>query len=445
MTNRWQTWIGIGAVALGLGVAPGRGPDLFAQEPAFGEPAIEFLWYASPGIGLMHFEGNQNFKPGLMTSLYFGRDLTESWSWEAGLVLAPLLDNRFAGEEDGGDWDDTYALGVATDAIYHFTRWDRWDPYLAAGLGFTRYGERPRDGGQTDWTLRGGGGVMYHVNDEWAVRADVRTMLAGFGDSPSANTHVTAGVVWTWAARVPPEIVALPTPPRIRDTDRDGISDDDEVHVYGTDPFNPDTDQDGLTDYEEIFIYGTDPLHPDTDRGGVSDGHEVLEDGTDPLDGADDLILFRLNIDFDTDDVTIRSRYFREIDIVALTMNRHPESTAVIEGHADRRQTSSPEYNQELSEQRANAVKDYLVDPGGVAAHRLETVGFGFSRPIAPNDPETGNRLNRRVDVYLRDVDKGKEAEYQERALEEALLPPEDLLPEAPPLPMEEAPIEEEK
>lgn len=69
-----------------------------------------------------------------------------------------------------------------------------------------------------------------------------------------------------------------------RDSDGDGLSDYDEIYVYGTDPLNPDTDGDGLTDYEEVMVYGTDPLNPDTDGDGLSDGDEVNVYGTDPLD-----------------------------------------------------------------------------------------------------------------------------------------------------------------
>jgi len=69
-----------------------------------------------------------------------------------------------------------------------------------------------------------------------------------------------------------------------RDTDGDGLSDYDEIFVYGTDPLNPDTDGDGLSDYDEINVYGTDPLNYDTDGDGLSDGDEVNIYGTDPLD-----------------------------------------------------------------------------------------------------------------------------------------------------------------
>lgn len=71
------------------------------------------------------------------------------------------------------------------------------------------------------------------------------------------------------------------------DTDGDGLSDGEELLVYGTPyagggPFNPDSDNDGLSDGIEVHVYGTDPANPDTDEDGFSDGAEVAV-GTDPL------------------------------------------------------------------------------------------------------------------------------------------------------------------
>jgi hypothetical protein len=102
------------------------------------------------------------------------------------------------------------------------------------------------------------------------------------------------------------EEAALGTDPNNPDTDEDGISDYDEVYVWGSDPLNldsdgdglydggeliygtsilnPDTDGDGLSDGDEVYIYGTDPTNPDTDGDGFSDGWEI-ENGTDPLRG----------------------------------------------------------------------------------------------------------------------------------------------------------------
>src|SRR5262249_41474605 len=65
------------------------------------------------------------------------------------------------------------------------------------------------------------------------------------------------------------------------DTDRDGLSDEQERLLYGTDPTKADTDGDGLTDGQEIAL-GTNPLRADTDGDGISDKDEV-DAGTDPL------------------------------------------------------------------------------------------------------------------------------------------------------------------
>ncbi len=79
------------------------------------------------------------------------------------------------------------------------------------------------------------------------------------------------------------ELLIYGTDPLNPDTDGDGLSDYDEIYVYGTDPLNPDTDGDGLSDYDEIYVHGTNPLNPDTDGDGLSDYDELFVHGTCPL------------------------------------------------------------------------------------------------------------------------------------------------------------------
>lgn len=68
-----------------------------------------------------------------------------------------------------------------------------------------------------------------------------------------------------------------PTDPNNPDSDGDGLSDGDEVHLYGTDPLNKDTDADFISDYEEIFVHRSNPLSTDTDGDGVSDFLEFYQ------------------------------------------------------------------------------------------------------------------------------------------------------------------------
>ncbi len=414
-----------------LAVAAGfSASSLFAQEES-----TEAKWYVSAGLGTIGYEGDEELEDGFLGTLRLGYDYSEWWSFEGAFALAPKLDENMRYdiptqtevsrlEESAGEGvHDTYAASLSLDLLFHFTRWERLDPFLAVGVGSILYGDEI-NGDSFDISTRVGGGVMYHFNDEWAVRADGRTFLAG--KDTEANTIIDAGVVWTWGAGIAPDIEAfggildsdgdrLPdtqeneigTNPYNPDTDGDKLTDGEEVLDYDTNPLEPDTDWDGLKDGEEVLRYTTDPNDPDTDDGGVSDGHEVLDDNTDPRagHGADDLQLERLKINFDYDKSVIKPEYFSDIDIVRKVMIRDPEATAVIEGHADRKELSDEAYNQDLSERRAKAVRSHLIEKGAIDASRLTAKGFGFSRPVAPNDPETGNSENRRVDVYIRKGD----------------------------------------
>jgi hypothetical protein len=66
-----------------------------------------------------------------------------------------------------------------------------------------------------------------------------------------------------------------------KDSDGEGLSDDQEINLYGTNPNSYDTDHDGLNDYEEVKIYNTNPNNPDTDGDGTSDKDEIFL-GLDP-------------------------------------------------------------------------------------------------------------------------------------------------------------------
>jgi hypothetical protein len=68
------------------------------------------------------------------------------------------------------------------------------------------------------------------------------------------------------------------------DADSDGLTNIEEIEVYGTDPLDADTDNDGLSDGDEVSVYGTDPTASDTDGDGASDGDEISSYGSDPLD-----------------------------------------------------------------------------------------------------------------------------------------------------------------
>ncbi len=385
--------------------------DLFDDAP----------WYAGVGASYIHYEGDEPVNPGVGVGLKLGYDWNEFFGTEAGLNIFPRLDNSKFDNPDRFQLDGpTWATSLQLDALLHLRNAKnlRWDPYLSVGGLLTYYGD---DLGKEnpDLTVTAGGGLAYHFNNAWSVRGDVRVGVAG--SDTEFNDLVWLGVNYRWGADVKPvysvsggeldsdgdglldrEEAQIGTDPFDPDTDKDGLSDGEEVKTFKTDPLNPDSDWDGLKDGAEVLTYKTNPLDPDTDHGGVSDGHEVIEDGTDPLNPADDLQLFTLNIEFDYDKAILRPQYFSDLDKIVKVLQRDPGATARIEGHADKRKTSKRDYNIKLSERRAAAVEDYLVTVGGIDRSRLAHKGYGFDRPVAPNDTEANMQKNRRTEIYIR-------------------------------------------
>lgn len=149
-----------------------------------------------------------------------------------------------------------------------------------------------------------------------------------------------------------------------RDSDGDGLSDYDEIFIYGTDPLNPDTDGDGLTDYEEIYVYGTDPLNPDTNGNGFTDGQEV-EMGTNPLDPDDPPFLRREDmniIQFEPGSSELTPEAIRLLDENITKLLHADEFSIELHSYAD--PTEPDGATQQLLADRAEAVEHYYTNIG---------------------------------------------------------------------------------
>ena len=122
----------------------------------------------------------------------------------------------------------------------------------------------------------------------------------------------------------------------------------------------------------------------------------------------DDTLKLNLNseVSFDFDSARIKPAFRDTLDKLADIIRKYDRTVVHIVGHTD--STGPADYNQRLSERRARAVYDYLVNRG-VNPNRLRWEGRGESEPRASNATEAGRQLNRRVEIYIKPVVEGQE------------------------------------
>lgn len=105
------------------------------------------------------------------------------------------------------------------------------------------------------------------------------------------------------------------------------------------------------------------------------------------------------SIIFDVNSAALKPQSMQTLDQIAAVMKNNPDSDIIVKGHTD--STGAEKYNQDLSERRAKAVKNYLITKD-VAAARITALGFGKTMPIAPNDTPDGREKNRRVEIEIK-------------------------------------------
>jgi outer membrane protein OmpA-like peptidoglycan-associated protein len=109
---------------------------------------------------------------------------------------------------------------------------------------------------------------------------------------------------------------------------------------------------------------------------------------------------------FDFDKDTLRADAVPTLEKVAEVLRQYPVAPVLIEGHTDSKGKET--YNQNLSERRAESVKNWLVENAGADGGRIETKGWGETRPAVANekpdgsDDPDGRQQNRRVEITIR-------------------------------------------
>ncbi len=202
------------------------------------------------------------------------------------------------------------------------------------------------------------------------------------------------------------------------DTDGDGIADKDDAcpDVAGLKAFNgcPDTDGDGIADKNDKCPEVKGPKEnngcpwPDRDGDGILDKDDKCPDvkGTVANKGCPEVTdeaIKRLNdyaktILFDSGKASFKEQTYPVLQAIAAILKEYPSANFSIEGHTDSDGTDAA--NQKLSEDRAAAVRNYLIEQG-IATGRLASIGFGELKPIDTNKTKAGKANNRRTEVKL--------------------------------------------
>jgi OOP family OmpA-OmpF porin len=333
----------------------------------------------------------------------------------------------------------------------------KWlDPSLNVGGGYTWLGEEARGG-----TVNAGLGLTLWFTEQVGLSwtSNYKHSFDSREDAGSIPTHMQhlAGLVFKFGAKdtdgdgiydredACPEVAGLKQFNGCPDSDADGIQDseDDCPNDAGTVEMKgcPDTDGDGIADKDDACpeIAGLKAFNgcPDTDGDGVQDKDDKCvdvkgpkenngcpwpdRDGDSVLDKDDkcpdvkgtvankgcpevsDEVIKKLNdfaktILFDSNKDSFKQQTFPVLQSIAAILKEYPSSKFSIEGHTD--SDGKDDFNQRLSDARANAVKKYLIEQG-VDQFRLSALGFGETQPIDSNKTKAGKANNRRVEVKL--------------------------------------------
>ena len=369
---------------------------LFASSFLLNAQTSENPWAIAVGADLINLQGDN-----VDSGLNFGAPaLSLSRYISSGFSIGARYGLGKASPQDNVNLDYSYLDGFVR---FNITE-NNIVPYLFGGYGLSRFADGQDKEGvfpslESGRTTFGGIGIDIPISDQ--VNINVSTSYRGTQETNGSYNHLQ-------------HIIGLSYNFGAGDADGDGVSDkkDECPDVPGLKEFNgcPDTDGDGITDTKDNCPEeaGSEELQgcPDSDGDGVADKDDKcpqvsgdIANGGCP-DEPSDLLSFinseKSRILFKADSSTLDSSDLMIIDTFKSLLDKYPDTTVTIEGHAS--SDGSEAYNQKLSEKRAAAVKKSLVDKG-ISADRLTTVGYGETKPVEPNNTTKGRARNRRVQL----------------------------------------------
>ncbi|MCS4236745.1 OmpA family protein [Stenotrophomonas rhizophila] len=333
-------------------------------------------WYLTGSAGFNFQDSDRLTNDAPFVTLGLGKFISPNWSLDGELNYQ---NPNFDANQDL-NWSQ---YGVSLDLRRHFISEGRgWNPYLLMGLGYQKSEEEygslnlngPRERKDGNLGAKVGVGLQTTFEKRVAVRAEV-AYRADFDDqSVSApdeswfgDVLASVGVVIPLGPAPTAAVVApAPVAPSCADLDDDG---------------------DGVNNCDDKC--------PDSQPG-----QTIGPDGC-PVPVSIDL----KGVNFDFDKATLRPDAVAILSEATEILKRYPDLRVEVAGHTDSKGTDA--YNQKLSERRATTVYDYLTKNGVSASRLVGPIGYGESRPIAPNtnpdgsDNPEGRAKNRRTELNV--------------------------------------------
>ncbi len=350
-------------------VKPEQGPIVTARDDQPVEASSEDQendgrFYLGLGAGGMRVHRTASPKPGsslrgVQPYVIFrlGYDFADSpWSLEGFGSLGRA--NRSAGARQ------QTLLGAGVEGLFHFDRYAKLDPFLAAGVSYYGASSAPnwQDGDRSHLFAQAGLGAFWHFSQNFSLRGDLRYHVGLTNDFIS---FTTADISLTYF-----------------------LGGGEESSVDTLQPVGP--IEPGAKQYDEQSAH-----------------RDKLVDVT-PV-GSENEMRLELRIQYAKDTALIEPSEYPALDelvrIIRAAIEANPNVYVAIDGHADRQYGSDHAYNQRLSEARAKSVQTYLNN-NGIADKKMKAAGHSFDQPKDPVNLKDGTPSNRRTEVVIHGVDE---------------------------------------
>lgn len=354
--------------------------------------------------------------------LGLGYQFNSPWAVELAYHMANSED-----EKTGVDIDTEY---WHVDGFYHFEKsGSSWAPYLVAGVGQQKF-SNDNNYDEDDAQLNAGVGIKYKMTSQFHFRSDVRATVGNdeadvgglfnlglvyiFGD---ASSNANDDAVEQKREQLAQEVNEQKA--KASETLAEKAEDAEEVveekaedakeagaaaiaAVVDSDNDGVDDNKDNCANTPEGIAVDANGCENDSDGDGVADSKDQCPNTTQDLKITEngcyadltEAVSFKLDVNFASGSAELTQDSKASIDELADIMKQNVNAKVAVKGYTD--STGSAAFNQQLSQKRAESVKQALLE-AGIEESRVTSEGLGEQDPVADNNTAEGRKANRRV------------------------------------------------